>query len=518
MSGVVDGEPVPFHEYERLRRAYVDTKARLDALVRASPAGIAVVDEQLKVSLWNAAAERVLGVPRMEAIGRELPVDAEQRAWLKSALEALDAPSPHRARRTVDAGNVIEVMLHAAPLKDERGAGAGAVLMFQDITEQALLAERMQQAQRLESVGRLAGGIAHDFNNVLMALLGAVEALRLLLPPGGETHEDLDDMEEAIARGGALTRRLLAFGKGQVLRPEVVDLSHAVHELERMVHHLLGEDIEVELSLVDDSVTVEVDPGQMEQVLLNLVVNARDAMPEGGALRLETGSQRLDHLAVIGNNTLPPGNWVRVSVMDTGVGMSDETLKRAFEPFYSTKPVGTGLGLAIVYGIVMQSGGHVCIESVLGRGSCVHLFLPAHEPADDGAEKARGGAMVDHREPAPGELILLVDDDDMVRRVLHRALRRAGYRVLSAASGAEALALCERAEHRPALVISDIGMPGMRGTELVAAMRQRRPDIKAVLVSGHIDDHPVAMDVARLQKPVSVHELTATVRALLAGR
>ncbi|MCM2270471.1 MAG: PAS domain-containing protein [Thermoanaerobaculia bacterium] len=390
---------------------------------------------------------------------------------------------------------------------------------MQDITDRVRLESELRQSQKLEAIGRLAGGIAHDFNNLLTVIGGSGELLARALPPEGPQQTLLLEIRDAAGRAAALTRQLLAFGRSQVLSPQVVELNAAVAHAGSMLRRLIGEDIDLVSRLAPDAGHVRVDPGQLDQVILNLAVNARDAMPRGGRLTLETAAVELDAAFLARAPDLAPGAYARLTVRDDGVGMPPEVLAKAFEPFFTTKGPGqgSGLGLSTVFGIVKQSGGHVEGTSAVGAGTCFEIVLPrvaAERPAESPVAAARG-------ETRGRETILLVEDEESLRKLAVVALEGNGYRVLSAGNGRDALELAARqAEGGVDLLLTDLVMPGMGGRDLAALLRADRPGLRVVFMSGYAEDAAngdgiAAAEGAYLSKPFSLAQLAATVRAAL---
>jgi two-component system, cell cycle sensor histidine kinase and response regulator CckA len=386
--------------------------------------------------------------------------------------------------------------------------------------------EELRQAQKMEAVGRLAGGVAHDFNNLLTTILGRTHFLKDAVSEE-EAREDLDEIEKSAERAANLTKQLLMFSRKQVVQPRVLDLNALIVDVERMLRRLVREDVVFETKLDPDLAPVRVDPGGMEQVLVNLVVNARDAMPRGGRLRIET------------SHGSPKPGWragqspthVVLTVSDTGEGMTAETLAHAFDPFFTTKPIGkgTGLGLATVYGIVQQAKGEVLVESRPDQGATFHVYLPRLivEGIDDSQEapeepREEGAGIGEHEPVAAGplETVLLVEDDADVRALMAKVLERHGYGVIHAATGEDALDICRDPEAGIDLILSDVVMPGMGGRDFVEAAREVLPDVPALLVSGHHEDQIVGRgndwrETAFLRKPFDAQELVRAVRSLL---
>jgi len=384
--------------------------------------------------------------------------------------------------------------------------------------ESQRLQDQLLHSQRLEAVGRLAGGMAHDFNNVLTAVLGSIELLLLDTPSDRPHREELDIIRDAAMRAKDLIRRLLAFSARQVLQPTVLDLNRLVTDIGKMLRRLIGEDVKLENALAPELGAVRVDAGQIEQVLVNLAVNARDAMPKGGNLTIRTADVLVDGKGDPPAPAIPAGRYVLLGVSDSGIGMGDEIRAHLFEPFFTTKPrgKGTGLGLATVYGIVRQSGGYIAVDSAPGRGATFRIYLPRVDAPLD--PTGRPGRV---RAPAVGsETILLTEDEPLVRTLARKVLELARYRVLVAASGAEALALAERHEGPIHLLLTDVVMPEMSGRELAHRLASLRPDARVLYMSGYADEAIAQHGVldpgtAFLQKPFTPDGLARKVREVL---
>jgi two-component system cell cycle sensor histidine kinase/response regulator CckA len=403
----------------------------------------------------------------------------------------------------------------AFPVRHPDGHVERIVGVARDVTDRRAAEEQAREAQKMESVGRLAAGLAHDFNNVLTVINGIAELALGDLPPDSPLREHLDGIQSAGARAAQLTKQLLAFSRKQVLHPRVVSLNALVREAESLLQPVLGNDVRVEITLADDLTPVRVDAGQLHQVILNLAMNSRDAMPTGGTLRIDT------RLHVVGEHErsqqrLPPGRYAALSISDTGVGIDLETQLRLFEPFFTTKAPGkgTGLGLATAHGIVKQSGGEICVQSDVGRGATFTIYLPMtdepHGAATDRAPDTSRGA----------ECVLVVDDDAGVRTLTKRLLERAGYGVRTAADGPDALRVLEAHGKSIDLVLTDVVMPGMSGRELAEQVWQKYPDMRVLFMSGYTEDaieHHGVLERGThlLSKPYSAAELTATVRTVL---
>lgn len=412
----------------------------------------------------------------------------------------------------------------ATLVRDAAGKPTEVLGSWLDVTalheaEQALHErdEQIRQTQKLDSIGRLAGGVAHDFNNLLSVILVYSDLALLTLDPSDPLHSHISEMKAAGQRAANLTRQLLAFSRRQVLEPRSLNLNEVVSGMEKMLRRVIGEDIQ--LSIESDAALgcVRADPGQFEQVLLNLVINARDAMPTGGSLIIRTANLRIDTAAAAEGTQVVPGEYVALSVRDTGCGMSEAVRSRLFEPFFTTKPAGqgTGLGLSTVYGIVQQSGGHIRVESTPGKGSTFEVFLPRTEPV-----QLKPAPQIELNAQPCTETVLLVEDEDAVRRIISNLLRGRGYTVLEAAGGHEALALFERHQGPIHLLLTDVVMPSMSGRELADRLIQKLPSLRMLYVSGYTDDSVVRHGLQQervhlLQKPFTPDDLLAHVRRAL---
>jgi signal transduction histidine kinase/ActR/RegA family two-component response regulator len=387
-------------------------------------------------------------------------------------------------------------------------------------TRSAELEEQVRQSQKMEAVGRLAGGIAHDFNNLLSVIIGYGELVLMRMPPDAPFRAEIDEIRKSGERAAQLTRQLLAFSRKQVLQPEILNLNNAVANMDRMMRRLIGEDIDLFVKLDPDLNDVKFDPGQIEQIIMNLVVNARDAMPRGGKLTIQTANVHLDASYVAEHIDAREGDHVMIAISDTGVGMDAATRAKIFEPFFTTKELGrgTGLGLSTVFGIVNQSGGNIWVYSEPGRGTTFKVYLPvAHGTA--GATRSSRMAAV----PSRGtETILLVEDEESVRTLIRTILTQKGYNVLAANRPRAALETANSHAGAIDLLLTDVVMPEMGGSELARALTQRRPEVKVLYMSGYTDNaivHHGVLDAgtAFLEKPIHPDTLLAKVRSVLNG-
>ncbi len=502
----------------RLRSTYQD----LERFVEAIPDVIYVVDRAGRLMLWNQKLESVTGRGH-EALRGELLTDllaeddrAAFRAALGAALEARPFEVESRLRGADD--GLVAYQWTGAALTDEHGRVSGLTGVGRDVTErkraEEILRQReseMRQLQKIEAIGRLAGGVAHDFNNVLTVVIGRCQLMLSRYQPGDPAYDDLDQIETTAQRAAGLTRQLLAFSRNQASAHQPLDLNATVTSVSDMLARLIGEHIELAVALDPKLDLVKADPGQLEQVIVNFAVNARDAMPNGGRLTLATSNVMLNPAFVAAHPAATVGPHVLLEVRDTGVGMDEATLQRVFEPFFTTKAAGKGcgLGLSTVYGIVKQHEGYAAVESAPGRGATFRVYLPRIE-APAAAPRAESG-----RAPFPGgaETILLVEDEEAVRTLVREVLSRLGYRVLVASDGVEALALSRRFEEPIHLLLTDVIMPGMDGRELAERMMVARPDTRVLFMSGYAEP-PIPDDVL-LEKPVTPAALARKVSAVL---
>ncbi len=422
--------------------------------------------------------------------------------------------------RVVDPGGRVRWLTlrgQAAPADGtERTRVVGLVM---DVTDRRQLEEQLLQSQKLEAIGRLAGGVAHDFNNLLTGILGYAGFALKSIPPGHPARNDIVEIERAGERAAALTGQLLSYARRQMIAPKLVQLDQLMQNLENLLKRLLGEDVALEARYADDLWPARIDPGQFEQVILNLAVNARDAMPEGGRLTLETRNCTLDEAYTEQHPEVAPGPYVMLAVTDTGHGMDFSTQSRIFEPFFTTKEQGkgTGLGLAVIYGIIKQAGGHVWVYSEPGKGTTFKVFLPRATGEDELASEPESA---DLASVAGSETLLVVEDEPVVRSLAVRALVEQGYRVLQAADGASALAAARTYDGDIHLLVTDVVMPGMNGRELADRLSAERPGLRVLYVSGYTDHavvrHGVLEEgIAFLSKPFDLRDLTRTVREVL---
>ncbi len=415
-------------------------------------------------------------------------------------------------------GAAITVRISGRAVASEHEPADVLEAIAEDITERRVLEDQFRQSQKMEAVGRLAGGIAHDFNNLLMVVSGYTEVLLDQLTPGNPLHAKAEAIQQASDRATTLTRQLLAFSRKQLLELKVVDVNAIVEDMERLLRPLIGEDIDLSTQLAPSLGCTRADAGQLEQIIMNLVVNAKDAMPSGGKICIRTASVTLDDSYRPENTFIKHGPYIMISVSDTGQGMDRETQARIFEPFFTTKEKGkgTGLGLSTVYGIIKQSGGYVFVQSELGRGTVFTIYFPrVEEPSE-----AHGATPVSLAATGGSETILLVEDEESVRQLVRETLQSRGYRVLEAENGNTALALAASHPYPNDLIITDVIMPGMSGHELVQQLLPTRPGAKVLYLSGYAEDAvatPLGSQAPKafLQKPFTLQSLSCKVREIL---
>jgi PAS domain S-box-containing protein len=505
-------------ERERLLEQLEEQRERM-------PIGCILWDREHRISYANPAAERIFGHADdgMLGHGPELLVrseDLSQIAVFHQRLERGDMGIVS-TNRTRD-GRTISCEWHPTPLFDTDGVRTGVMTMVMDIGERAALEEQLRQSQKMEAVGQLAGGIAHDFNNLLTAIMGYGDLLDNRLPANDVLMGYVQQIKKAAKRAAALTYQLLAFSRKQVLQSQLLVLGEVIRELEPMLRRLIGEHITLETDLAAGSWQVLADPSQMEQVVMNLVVNARDAMPLGGILTIGTSNRTLDAEAARGYAEVPPGDYVQLRVSDTGRGMDDQLRERIFEPFFTTKPdgKGTGLGLSVVFGVVRQSGGFIFVDSAPDQGARFDILLPRADSTPDPFKQRDSTAQLAVR---GSETILLVEDDDGVRLLARDTLEASGYTVLAVGMGAEAVEISSHYPKDIDLLLTDVVMPGMGGREVADRIQGQRPGIKVLFMSGYTDDvvltHGVSNGTAAfIEKPFAAPKLLGRIRKVLAGQ
>ena len=505
------------HMAERVQSAH----ETLRAIVDEAPVAVYSLDTDGIVRSWNPAAERIFGWTAAEAIGHPLQTVPEEEnkdssARVQEVATGLLAKGVELTRLRKD-GSTVTVRVYAGPMHDSAGIVCGIMVVATDTTELRRLEHQYRHAQKMEAVGRLAGGIAHDFNNLLTVILGETEMALQELDGADPSRAALEEISKAGHRAGQLTRQLLSFSRQQIVESTVFDLKELVADVERMLDRLIGEDVQLQSRLATQDMRVRADRSQIEQLLINLAVNARDAMPQGGLLTIELASVHLGQHDAVPHVTLAPGDYCLLSVNDSGIGISDEVRTHIFEPFFTTKGPGrgTGLGLATCYGIVSQAGGHIEVYSEVGVGSSFKVYLPkAHDAGTTEASPPAQATSVGH------EHILLVEDQAAVRDIADRMLRSLGYQVTMAGDGESALQILRSDSATIDLLLTDVVLPGMNGGELAEHARALVPGLKVLFASGYTGDvaaYQALVDASSnlIQKPFTVSTLGERVRQAL---
>lgn len=494
---------------------------QLASIVESSQDAIVSEDLNGVIVSWNPGAEKMYGYTSAEAVGQStgilVPEEEKEAASgiVRSARDGVS--STEECLRIHKNGTPVDVAVTASPIRDQQGNVVAVATISRDITERKRLEQQLLHSQKMEAVGRLAGGIAHDFNNLLSIIVGYTYLIKSSTGEGEPMRTAADEIMNASEKAASLTRQLLAFSRKQVIRPEIVDLTEISASIGKILPRLLGEDIDLRLVRGSNLRRIKADPGQIEQVIMNLVVNARDAMPKGGNLTVETGNVEFSE-SDARYHGVNPGKYVLLAVSDTGIGMDAETRERIFEPFFTTKEAGrgTGLGLATVYGIVNQSNGHIWVYSEPGQGTTFKIYFPATEELAGQSRMAAAPELT----VCGNETILLVEDEEHLRELLGHVLQDKGYDVLMAGSGSEALQLLKQHSGTVDLLLTDVVMPGMRGQELTETLAAHFPAMTVIYMSGYTDNaliHSGALSERTmfLQKPFTPDAMLQKVREAL---
>jgi PAS domain S-box-containing protein len=518
------GVAIDITERKRADAATRETEGHLRAVVNHIRECLVLLDRDLRYLWCNPAFAAWIGIPRDEVKGRtayDLVGSDEAERLREGARSVMKAGTPAEFEEiVVRDGQRRHIRGSRVPIPDRDGKIVSMFTIFSDITDRRALGEQLAQSQKMEAIGTLAGGVAHDFNNYLTVINGYSELLAEQFSPEDALGEAAQEIRAAAARAADLTQQLLAFSRKQIVDPRSLDLNRVVADMERMLRRLTGVQVDLRVTLGPALGAVIADTGQMQQVVMNLVLNARDAMPEGGVLEVTTSCVTVAGRPTDAPSELAPGDYVRLTVSDTGVGMDAQTKARLFEPFFTTKPYGrgTGLGLSTVYGIVHQSGGAIAVSSEPGHGATFSVFLPRASVRPDVGLPERP----DLHRLGGHETVLLAEDDAQLRRMMAGILRQRGYVVLEAADGSEALAIADR--HRGAihLLVADVVMPGLSGPDLAGRMTHRRRRLRVLLMSGYADGTVLRSVQQRrlefLAKPFDAEQLLRKVRRALARK
>ena len=492
-------------------------------LFRDAPMGVAFADASGTISDANAALAKFFGVSGA-LVGRNFSELAEQGDRAQVADLISRAGNGETGLKPVElrigksgAGDERMAELFASPM-----AGGKAILYLVDVSEQKALETKFAQSQKMQAVGQLAGGVAHDFNNLLTVIIGNCEFLLMRHQAGDPSFKEINEVHQNALRAAALVSQLLAFSRKQTMQPKALVLGDVIGELAQMLRRLVGEGITLSVERDSDLWTVHADEAQLSNAIINLVVNARDAMPSGGTVAIRTVNQTVTTSSALGTAIMPPGDYVRIEVSDTGTGMSKEIQSKIFDPFFTTKPVGqgTGLGLATVYGIVKQTGGFITVDSEVGKGTAFNIYLPRLRV--DASTAPVEIAPVQARDVTGQDTILLVEDEEAVRSFAARALRMRGYNVLEAAGGEEALEIVKSEAHTIHLIITDVVMPSMDGPTMVRHVKQLKPDLRVIFMSGYAEEafrrnDQSSEDIHFLPKPFGLKQLAAKVKEVLSA-
>ena len=497
-------------------------------LFRDAPMGVAFADAAGVISDANAALAKFFGVSG-QLVARNFSelAEAGDRALVSSLIAR--AGSGETGLKPVElrmgksgAGDERMAELFASPMPSSKGEAGKAILYLVDVSEQKALETKFAQSQKMQAVGQLAGGVAHDFNNLLTVIIGNCEFLLMRHQAGDPSFKEINEVHQNALRAAALVSQLLAFSRKQTMQPKTLVLGDMIGELAQMLRRLVGEGITLNVERDSDLWTVHADEAQLSNAIINLVVNARDAMPSGGTVVIKTINETIKQSSALGTAIMPQGDYVHIEVSDTGTGMSKEIQSKIFDPFFTTKPVGqgTGLGLATVYGIVKQSGGFITVDSEVGNGTSFHIYLPRLRV--DAATALVEAAPVQARDVTGQDTILLVEDEEAVRSFAARALRMRGYNVLEASGGEEALEIVKSEAHTIHLIITDVVMPSMDGPTMVRHVKQLKPDLRVIFMSGYAEEafrrnDQSSEDIHFLPKPFGLKQLAAKVKAVLSA-
>ena len=510
--------------YQKTVEQLGESRSRLALIIDSSEDAIISKGLDGTITSWNKGAERIYGYTPEEVVGKNIsllapPDHPDEISEILRKIARGESVEHHESVRVTKDGRRLDVSISVSPLLDAKGDIIGASAIARDITAQKRAEGQIHQSQKMEAIGRLAGGVAHDFNNILGIINACAEFLRDRLDPAAESSQYVDNIKKSIERGSSLTRQLLAFSRSSAIQPRVLDLNERLKDVGKLLRPLMGDDVEILIVSKAATAVVEADPGQLDQIVVNLAVNARDAMPRGGKFILETRAERFDEGFAEQHQAMSAGKYVVLAVSDTGTGMDEATASRIFEPFFTTKEVGkgTGLGLATVYGIVKQSAGHIMVYSEPGHGTTFKIYLPSADHKIGLETKAEVEAVIPKRQ---GTTILLVEDDEVMRSLTRQMLREHGYAVVEADDGKSALEWVESHPDPIDLVLTDVVMRRMSGPELVERLHASHPNLKVVFMSGYTGELIAEREVLKrgitlLEKPFSRTALLNTIHTAL---
>jgi len=499
-------------------------RSRLALIIDSSDDAILSKNLDGIITSWNKGAERIYGYAPEEVIGKHISVlipgdRPDEVSKILRKISEGESIEHYESVRLAKDGHRLEVSISVSPMRNAAGDIVGASVVARDITGQKRAESQLRQAQKMEAIGRLAGGVAHDFNNILGIINACTEFLRDRIDPKAEPSVYVENIKKATERGTALTRQMLSFSRTSVVQPRILDLNERLREISKLLRPLLGDDVEILIVPRSTSAVIEADPGQLDQIVVNLAVNARDAMPRGGKFILETGAVRFDESFAEQEQAMTAGKYVLLAVSDTGNGMDEATISRIFEPFFTTKEAGkgTGLGLATVYGIVKQSAGHIMVYSEPGQGTTFKIYLPSAEHKIGIASKPEVETVTPKRQ---GTTILLVEDDEIMRGLTRKLLEEHGYTVADADDGKTALEWVESHPGPIDLVLTDVVMRHMSGPELAERLSASRPNLRVVYMSGYTGELMANREVLKpgvtlLEKPFSRSALLNTIHEKL---
>ncbi len=499
-------------------------RSRLASIVDSSEDAIIGKDLDGTITSWNKGAERIYGYSPEEIIGKHISVLApsdrpDEIPEILRKIARGESIEHYESARITNDGRQLDVSISVSPLRDAKGEVVGASAIARDITAQKRAEGQLHQSQKMEAIGRLAGGVAHDFNNILGIISACAEFLRDRIDRADEPSQYIDNIKKATERGSSLTRQLLTFSRSSSVQPRILDMNERLKDVSKLLRPLMGDDVEILIVSKSPAAVVEADPGQLDQIVVNLAVNARDAMPRGGKFILETRSEQFDESFAEQHQNMAPGKYVLLAVSDTGSGMDSATVNRIFEPFFTTKEQGKGpgLGLSTVYGIVKQSAGHILVYSEPGHGTTFKIYLPSADHKIGLESKSEVETVAPKHQ---GTTILLVEDDEIMRSLTRKVLEEHGYTVVDADDGKSALEWVESHTEPVDLLLTDVVMRRVSGPELVIRLRPLRPNLKVIYMSGYTGELIAEREVLNrgvtlLEKPFSRAALLNTIHSTL---